>query len=164
MTSQGGTAVREEQPFSGPAPLRNKLALVQNGASVFPAGVNVPLARDERASSLVWREAFHRRLLAFGDVAAASLALVILLNVFGQRRVEALAVVAIALLLFLFKVAGLYDRDAVRIVNSTLDEVPRLAQLTGLFALGVAILQSTVLAGNLSAERIAALWIASFSR
>ncbi|MFL5862887.1 MAG: exopolysaccharide biosynthesis polyprenyl glycosylphosphotransferase [Solirubrobacteraceae bacterium] len=100
-------------------------------------------------------------MLALGDVAAASLALVVLLNVFDQRRVAALAIVGIVLLLFLFKVAGLYDRDALRLVHSTLDEVPLLAQLTGLFALGVAILQSIVLAGSLSADKVAALWIAS---
>ena len=65
-------------------------------------------------------------------------------------------------LLFLFKVSGLYDRDELRLVHSTLDEVPLLVQLTGLFALGLAILQSIVLTGSLSASRIAALWIASF--
>ena len=43
-----------------------------------------------------------------------------------------------------------------------LDEVPLLAQLTGLLALGLAILQSVLLAGDLTATRIAALWIASF--
>ena len=56
----------------------------------------------------------------------------------------------------------MYDRDDLRLVHSTLDEMPALAQLTGLFALGVAILQSIVLGGGLSAGRIAALWIASF--
>jgi exopolysaccharide biosynthesis polyprenyl glycosylphosphotransferase len=161
MTPQSATSLQEGQTVSDLAPLRSKLALVAHGATVFPSERDGPLVRDPRISSLVWREALHRRLLALGDVGAASLALVVLLNVFGQRRVAALAVVGIALLLFLFKVAGLYDRDALRLVHSTLDEVPLLAQLTGLFALGVAILQSIVLAGSLSADRIAALWIAS---
>ena len=70
---------------------------------------------------------------------------------FGQRRVAALALAGIALLLFLFKVSGLYDRDELRLVHSTLDEIPLLVQLTGLFALGIAIIQSIVLAGSLSA-------------
>jgi exopolysaccharide biosynthesis polyprenyl glycosylphosphotransferase len=161
MTPQAGATIQEEQAFSDLAPLRTKLALVGDGATAFPAEVHLPLARDERVSSLVWRETLHRRILAFGDVAAASLALVTLLNVFDQRRVAALSVVGIALLLFLFKVAGLYDRDDLRLVHSTLDEVPLLAQLTGLFALGVAILQSMVLAGSLSADKTATLWIAS---
>ena len=36
-------------------------------------------------------------------------------------------------------------------------------QLTGLFALSLAILQDIVLAGNLSATQIAAIWVASFA-
>jgi exopolysaccharide biosynthesis polyprenyl glycosylphosphotransferase len=116
---------------------------------------------DHRATSVAWRESLNRRLLACADIIAASIALVVLLNVFGQRRVAAMALVGIALLLFLFKASGLYDRDDLRLVHSTLEEIPLLAQLTGLFALGVAILQSIVLAGGLSADKIAALWLAS---
>jgi exopolysaccharide biosynthesis polyprenyl glycosylphosphotransferase len=152
----------EKHAVSELAPLRARLALAAEASTEIPAESNVPFERNRRVESLVRREALHRRFLAFVDVAAASFALVVLLNVFGQRRVAALAVAGIALLLFLFKVAGLYDRDELRLVHSTLDEVPLLAQLTGLFALGVAILQSVVLAGSLSADRIAALWIASF--
>ena len=62
--------------------------------------------------------------------------LLVLLNVFGQRRVAAVAFAGIAVLLFLFKVSGLYDRDELRLVHSTLDEAPLLVQVTGLFALG----------------------------
>ena len=155
--------LQEAQMIGEPTLVRAKLALAPDGATGFTAEGYLPLERDERVTSLVWREALHRRLLALGDISAATLALVVLLNVFGQRRVAALAIAGIALLLFLFKVAGLYDRDDLRLVRSTLDEVPLLAQLTGLFALGVAILQSVVLAGSLSADRIAALWIASFA-
>ena len=72
--------------------------------------------------------------------------------------------VGAALVLFVFKLAGLYDRDDLRLVHSTLDDVPQLAQLTGLFALGVAILQNFVLGRTVSAEQIAALWIVSFAR
>ena len=43
------------------------------------------------------------------------------------------------LVVVLFKIAGLYDRDELRLVHSTLDEVPLLLQLTGLFALCVTI-------------------------
>ena len=70
--------------------------------------------------------------------------------------------VGAALVLFLFKLAGLYDRDDLRLVHSTLDDVPQLAQLTGMFALGVAILQDFVLGRTVSAEQIAALWVVSF--
>ena len=52
-----------------------------------------------------------------------------------------LIVAGMPLVVLLFKIAGLYDRDQLRIVQSTLDEAPALAQLTGLFALSVTILQ-----------------------
>ena len=50
-----------------------------------------------------------------------------------------------------------------RIVHSTLDEVPALLQLTGLYALGVTILHSVALTGTLGGDQIAALWIGSFA-
>ena len=81
---------------------------------------------------------------------------------FGQHGVTLSAVTSAGLVLLLFKVAGLYDRDDLRLVHSTLDEVPLLAELTGLFALCVAIVHTIVLAGTLSADEIAALWIVSF--
>ena len=141
---------------------RAQLELVPDASTMSEAGVEVGLGSDEAVGSAVRQAVLSRLLLALGDIAAASVALVVLLNVFGQRRVAAVALVGIALLLFLFKVSGLYDRDELRLVHSTLDEVPLLVQLTGLFALGLAILQSIVLVGSLSAARIAALWIASF--
>jgi exopolysaccharide biosynthesis polyprenyl glycosylphosphotransferase len=155
-------AVDEERAVSELGVFGAQLALVSEASTASWAGADAPREDDESIDSVVWRASLNRRLLALGDVAAASVALVVLLNVFGQRRVAALAFAGIALLLFLFKVSGLYDRDELRLVHSTLDEVPLLVQLTGLFALGLAILQSIVLMGSLSAARIAAVWIASF--
>lgn len=141
---------------------RARLALVPEASPAAQPGEEGGLGSDEAVGTVVRQAMRSRLLLALGDIAAASLALVVLLNVFGQRRVAAIALVGVALLLFLFKVSGLYDRDELRLVHSTLDEVPVLVQLTGLFALGLAILQSIVLMGSLSAGRIAAVWIASF--
>ncbi len=161
MTPQLGTGapLREEEAVSEIGTFRPRLTVAPEAAASIAFDGLVP---PEGVATVVWREALHRRLLALGDVAAAGVALLVLLNVFGQRRVAAMAVTGVALLLFLFKASGLYDRDDLRLVHSTLDEVPLLAQLTGLFALSLAILQSIVLAGSLSATRIAAVWIASF--
>lgn len=156
-----GVPLHEEQAASELGPFRARLALAPD-ASTVPWADPAPAASEERIESVVWHDALNRRLLALGDITAASVALVVLLNVFSQRRVAAIALAGIALLLFLFKVSGLYDRDELRLVHSTLDEIPLLVQLTGLFALGLAILQSVLLAGSLTATRIAALWIASF--
>jgi exopolysaccharide biosynthesis polyprenyl glycosylphosphotransferase len=164
MTPQSGIGVPlpEDEAVTELGPFRARLTLAPDAPTALRTDQQVSVDQDERIDSVIWHDALNRRLLALGDVVAASLALVVLLNVFGQRRVAALALVGIALLLFLFKVSGLYDRDELRLVHSTLDEIPLLVQLTGLFALCLAILQSIVLAGSLSATRIAAVWIASF--
>ena len=164
MTAQSGIGVPldEEEAVSELGPFRARLALAPDTSTAPRVDWQVPQKDDESIDSVVWRASLNRRLLALGDIAAASVALVVLLNVFGQRRVAVLAFAGIAVLLFLFKVSGLYDRDELRLVHSTLDEIPSLVQLTGLFALGLAILQSILLEGSLSATRIAALWIASF--
>lgn len=155
-------AVGDEQAVIEPGSYRARLALVPEASTALLPGELGSPDTDEELQPVVHQAVLNRLLLALGDVAASALALVVLLNVFGQRRVAAVALVGIALLLLLFKVSGLYDRDELRLVHSTLDEVPLLVQLTGLFALGLAILQSIVLMGTLSASRIAAIWIASF--
>ena len=119
---------------------------------------------DGRGSaSLLWREALHRRLLLVADATSATLALTMVLTVVAQHRVSLAVAVGVPVVLLLFKAAGLYDRDDLRLVHSTLDEVPALAQLTGLFALGVACVQTVVLGGTLLADQIAVLWVASFA-
>jgi exopolysaccharide biosynthesis polyprenyl glycosylphosphotransferase len=164
MTPHRGLEIAvDEQPTEDELGLsRARLALVPQEATAYHAGQEVGLDSPEAIGPVLRQPLLSRLLLAVGDVAAASLALVVLLNVFGERRVAAVALVGIALLLLLFKVSGLYDRDQLRLVHSTLDEVPSLMQLTGLFALGLAILQSIALSGSLSAARIAAVWIVSF--
>jgi exopolysaccharide biosynthesis polyprenyl glycosylphosphotransferase len=115
------------------------------------------------SAALVWREALHRRLLAVADMTSTVLALVLVLNMLGQRPVASAAVAGAALVVLVFKVAGLYDRDDLRLVHSTLDEVPVLAQLTGLFALGLAILQALLFARPLVGDQIAVLWFVAFA-
>ena len=164
MATQGGIGVPlpGEEAVGELGGFRARLVLAPDISTAPGAGETQPQDRDGRIDSVIWRASLNRRLLALGDIAGVSVALVVLLNAFGQPRVAALAIAGIALLLFLFKVSGLYDRDELRLVHSTLDELPLLVQVTGLFALGLAVLQSVLLTGNLSATKIAALWIASF--
>jgi exopolysaccharide biosynthesis polyprenyl glycosylphosphotransferase len=137
----------------------------------------VPIAQPARASardphpaaepgpppSLLRREATHRRLLAVADVLSVALALIVVLSVLGQDRPALVALLVLPLLVVPFKIAGLYDRDELRLVHSTLEEVPLLLQLTGLFALGVTILQSVLVSGGLGGGQIAALWLGTFA-
>ena len=113
-------------------------------------------------ASLVWREAIHRRLLGIADVAAAGASLVVVLTSVGARHVGLAATCGVLLVVLLFKISGLYDRDDLRLAHSTLDEAPMLLQLTGLFSLGVAVLETVLLAGRLEANQIAGLWLVAF--
>jgi exopolysaccharide biosynthesis polyprenyl glycosylphosphotransferase len=167
MTPQVATRLRihEELPRSGVrAHRRRTLALAGDGPAVLPADAIAPADADAGAPpSLLWREALLRRMLTFADIASATVALVVVLSLLGRDRVALAALGAMPLIACLFKIAGLYDRDELRIVHSTLDEAPVLLQLTGLFALGVTILEPVVLTGSLGGPQIAALWIGAFA-
>jgi exopolysaccharide biosynthesis polyprenyl glycosylphosphotransferase len=113
--------------------------------------------------SLLRREAIQRRLLALADVIAASVALWLVLTLPGSHDQPGLFVLAaMPLVVLVFKIAGLYDRDQLRLVRSTLDELPLLVQLTGLYVLSLTIAQSVMVDGNLGGDQIAGLWLASF--
>jgi exopolysaccharide biosynthesis polyprenyl glycosylphosphotransferase len=72
-----------------------------------------------------------------------------------------LLIPAIVMLLLVFKIGGLYDRDDLRLGQSTLDEAPSLVQLTGLFTLGVITLQ-WLFRGPLGTDDVPKLWLGAF--
>jgi len=109
------------------------------------------------------RESLHRRLLALADVLGASFALLVVLYLGGDTRPTLVALAGLPLVVLLFKVAGLYDRDQLRLVPSTLDEAPMLAQLAGLYALSVTILQPVLLDDHLQGLWIGLLWLVGFA-
>jgi exopolysaccharide biosynthesis polyprenyl glycosylphosphotransferase len=165
MTPEVATrfALHENEAVRELAPLRHWPVVAADRAAAAPVTGLSSVNPDSGGSpALLWREALVRRLLAVGDITSAALAVVLVLSWFGQRQVALSGLAAGGLILFVFKVAGLYDRDDLRLVHSTLDEVPLLAQLTGLFALNVAILDRIGLGGSLGPDQIGGLWIASF--
>jgi exopolysaccharide biosynthesis polyprenyl glycosylphosphotransferase len=119
---------------------------------------------DDACLPAVWRrEALHRRLLGMFDVAGAGLVLLLVLGLTSGEATGIATVVGMLVLLLLFKIAGLYDRDDLRLVHSTLDELPLLLQVTGLFALCVTIVYSAAVDGALGGWQIAILWAGSFA-
>jgi exopolysaccharide biosynthesis polyprenyl glycosylphosphotransferase len=132
-----------------------------------PLLVPVPDERpelDDACLPALWRrEALHRRMLGMFDVAGTALVLFVLLGLTGDDTKAVVALAGIPLLVVLFKIAGLYDRDELRLVHSTLDEVPLLLQLTGLFTLCVTMLESLVARGTLGGPQIAAVWLGAFA-
>ena len=150
---QGNVAVLDSQ----------RLRAVDDGALLAPSVSPLrPVEGGVTLPTLFERETRHRRLLAAADVLGASLALLFVLLLLGDARPALPVLVGAPLVVVLFKVAGLYDRDSLRIVHSTLDEAPLLAQLAGLYTLGITILQPVLLDGTLSGLQIALLWLMTF--
>jgi len=165
MTPRAATIIKlQESDAVSELAVVPRLAALERTDDLVASGDGA-MAMDGHAESaaLVWRESIRRRLLGIADVIAASAALVVVLGGLGARYGLLTLPIAIALVLGLFKVAGLYDRDDLRVVHSTLDETPTLVQLTGLFALGVGITISMLPSHELAAGQIAVLWVISFA-
>jgi hypothetical protein len=165
MTPQVATKLQlhEEATAPGQSGLLTGRASLTHRLDAVPSDASGTLEVDTTASaSIVWLETLRRRPLGLADMTAVTVVLLALPEAFDQRQVASVVSASALLLLFLFKASGLYDRDDLRLVHSTLDEVPLLAQLSGVFALGVSILQTAGLGSSPSGAQIAVLWIASF--
>jgi exopolysaccharide biosynthesis polyprenyl glycosylphosphotransferase len=136
--------------------------VTSGGAIAVPTPRLRPVStREPTQPARLRRESIYRRLLGAADALAATAALLFVLSMLGQGRLGLASLVATPLIVLVFKAAGLYDRDQLRLVHSTLDEVPVLVQLSGLYTLGVTILQPVLLGGTPGGDQIAALWVAS---
>ena len=158
---QAAIDLRDAEPagtVTQPARLSIAPASEATGATV------TPLRLDASApEALESNEPVHPRLLAVADIAAISVAYFAVLSRASVGAGAVVAAVSAPLVLFLFAIAGLYSRDELRLKHTTLDEAPLLLQLTGLFALGVAIVHPSFPAGTLTGANVAELWMASFA-
>jgi exopolysaccharide biosynthesis polyprenyl glycosylphosphotransferase len=132
------------------------------GAAADPLGGDASPFDARASATLMSREALRRRLIAAADILGVTIALTLVVNVAHINRLALLAL-AIPVVVVLFKVAGLYDRDDLHLVQSTLDEAPLLLQLTAMFALGVAIIKWVLVHGTLTGEQLAELWLGSLA-
>ena len=143
------------------SPLEPRVALVEPPAAVIVPVV--PMGTTAWEPDSIWsREAITRRLLAVADAAAVMVVLFVILNRFGLWAGGIAAAVSVPAVLVVFYLAGLYNRDEVRLGHTTLDEAPLLLQLTGLLTLGTAILLPAAGHGSLGRVGLVALWFASF--
>ena len=164
MTQQASIRLREaEAPAAlNGAPEPPRLAVAAEAAAPpFDAAQLGSLTRAPAA--LLAREALHRRLLALADVVAMTTTLVVVLNRFGVGLGILAVLGSIPVVLVLFKIAGLYNRDELRLGHSTVDEVPLVLQLTGLVALGAAILYPIISTHHFSGAEVAVVWVAGFA-
>jgi exopolysaccharide biosynthesis polyprenyl glycosylphosphotransferase len=135
--------------------VRGLRSLTPGGRARQPA---IPARRGPAAC--LRRDALFRRALLAADVLAllASFALTRALSTGGAASWW-LAAVAAATIVPGAKLAGLYDRDQALLRKSTLEEVPRLAQLAGVAAL-VAWLCCGLVAARLRGAQVLVLWAA----
>jgi exopolysaccharide biosynthesis polyprenyl glycosylphosphotransferase len=108
------------------------------------------------------REALRRRLLASADVVAMTAALLGVVSGFAIGLGALTALASIPVVLVAFRLAGLYNRDELRLHHSTLDEAPALLQLTALFGFMAMIISATFSSDSLTAAQMGALWIVGF--
>ena len=165
MTQQSGRmlTIHEHELEDAVAVPRRPLALAGSIVSTPARRPSVTTEGEYAHSALLRRESLHRRLLGTADVLAAALSLLFILTATGDGNPGLLVLASSPLVVILFKVAGLYDRDLMRLVHSTLDEAPTLLQLTGLYVLTVTIVSPLLVSGTLSASQTAGLWLASFA-
>ena len=115
------------------------------------------------APSWQHRQALHRRFLGIGDVLASALAIAIVLALPGGAQLGPVVLAGMPLTVLIFKLAGLYDRDQMRLVRSTLDEVPVILQLSGLYALCRDDPRAVPDQGHSARDEMAGLWVLSFA-
>jgi exopolysaccharide biosynthesis polyprenyl glycosylphosphotransferase len=107
------------------------------------------------------RDAAYRRSLALADLFAVTFATAVAL-VPGNTQSRLAVFGALPLVILVSKAAGLYDRDGSVMHKTTLDEVPRLFQVSTLYALAASIGTPVLIGPVLSAGQVAILWALLF--
>ena len=131
-------------------------AIPETAPATAPA---TPATRPTRSATAAARrrDALYRRLLAGADLAAMAFALCAGVLLASGASASPYAVLAFPALVILAKALGLYDRDEHLVHKSTLEELPKLLQLSILVAFAVSLLQSPrvtpVRHGHLGLER-----------
>ena len=93
------------------------------------------LAEGPASTAILQREGSYRRILALADMLVAALVLFFIAHLTEAADFSTAMLVTLPLIVVVNKVCGLYERDELVLKKSTLDEVPMLLQIAGLFAL-----------------------------
>src|SRR4051794_26906123 len=107
------------------------------------------------------RDAAYRRSLAVSDLLAVALATAVALAP-GNTDSGLAVFAALPVVILVSKAVGLYDRDGSVLHKTTLDEVPKLFQVSTLYALCASIASPVFLASTLSASEVAGMWALLF--
>lgn len=155
MSAQPHTTVPDRRVDRGPYAAG---ALPERRSTTPIAGLD-----DSRAPRAVERrDATFRRALLVADSLAALAALFLAVQVIGNDALSPLGYLAAPLVVLVSKLIGLYDHDELVLRKSTLDEAPKLFQLSALYALLLSLLQGHLIAGQLSATQVLGVWVLLF--
>ena len=148
---------QEEGARAAGWPLTRRLHL--RPASTAPPAIveSTPVAEAEA------RDRTFRRLLAYADILAALLALIVSVALLGDDRLAATTLAGLPIIVLVSKLQGLYDRDELLMRKSTIDEIPRIFQLSTLYTLVVWLLDDQLIVGTLGSAQVLLLWAALFS-
>ena len=94
----------------------NEAALAERAlTSPGPPPLRVVEGGERFATPLRRRDGLRRLLLCGADIFAAAAAMVLVLTVFGEDRLKLVTLAATPVIVLLFKLAGLYDREQQRL-------------------------------------------------
>ncbi len=116
------------------------------------------VAGEAGAGRTAQREAFFRRLLAAADLTAATVAFLITVAGLGGDALGVWALIAIAMVVPVCKLAGLYDRDEHLLHKTTLDEAPSVFRVAALYTLLAFLAGDAVVHGSLGRDQALFLW------
>jgi exopolysaccharide biosynthesis polyprenyl glycosylphosphotransferase len=132
---------------------------LEHGSTTVAAAAAEPAFR---VTGVRGRETVTRLVLVAADAVAAIVTLVLVAVLTAHP--SALKLIAIApAIVVLKKLAGAYDRDGAVIGKSTLDELPKLLQISGLFTLLVWLWDTAVADSDYAATAVIGLWATMFA-
>ncbi len=104
------------------------------------------------------RDAVYRRLLAVADLIAAAAAFLVAVPLLGHDSLGLWALAAIAAVVPVCKLAGLYDRDQHLLRKTTLDEAPTLFYVASLYTLLCYLAGANIVNGTFGSDQALVFW------
>jgi hypothetical protein len=146
-------------PFPSLLRLRNPFAR----AAARDQAVQEEIPEGQLREATYRRDAIYRRTLALADVVSAAIAVLIGVPILGQDALNAVALLALPLVLVVGKITGLYDRDEHLIRKTTLDEVPTLFWVATLYALLIWLAGELIVDGQFGRDQAVGVWALLFA-
>ena len=122
------------------------------------ASANGDTVESDFTAASASRDGVYRRLLAVADLIAAAAAFVFAIPVLGHDSLGVWALVAIAAVVPVCKLAGLYDRDQHLLSKTTLDEAPTLFYVASLYTLLAYLAGANIVNGTFGSAQALAFW------